>query len=420
MKVVFRNIFLLALCLALLTQGALAATTTTQPHPDLQPQPKVKPNIIMAQPSVTITQPTAGATWYTGSSQKISWTFTGAFTASVTLWKDNQQVAFISGDVSTGSTTYTVPWTREPGSYEVRIASADNKVTAKQPVTIAATTLAITSPKQDDNWYPGMTYPIAWKLTGTQTKVDASIWQLATGKTTVIGSDLSGGTSFTVPLDWPGDYYFLSVGTKDSHGPSAKLRVRVLPPTLSVTSPKNGDNWATGSTYPISWQVQGNPGPLKIEMFNSGGSFIVADNVPATAGKYDWKVIGLTNAGYKVRVTAQNLPSLTATSPEVYIKNPYIDIFYNGITPYAYLGKPFTIKWDYFAAGATVDIKIVDAMNGNIVYLDVKNAPIGSNGHGQYVWVPMGPPRTDGNPRYTVMLKSAAGCTDQESFFQYQ
>ncbi len=128
-----------------------------------------------APPQGTITIPPSSkdnvnsSTWYTGTYQYIQWTCSGTRSTlvDVTLWQNNQQVVVIGKGIASGQTAYTVPLNMAAGSYELRVTSDDDtRVVAKQPVTVALTSITITAPKQNEILYWGDTYTIRWTYTG--------------------------------------------------------------------------------------------------------------------------------------------------------------------------------------------------------------------------------------------------------------
>lgn len=417
---VLLSIALFLFCLAGYVLAAVPQVPVQQ-RP-IEPNRVINKPITLPQGTITITKPTAEATWYTGGSQSINWTCNNTKTnvVDVTLWKDGKQLVVIANDTTTGSAEYTVPWYIATGRYEIRVTGADPRVQAVQAVNITPTLITITNPKENDKWYTGGTYPIAWSIQGTQTKMEASIARF-TNTPVTIGSDLSGSTSFTVPTDWITEGAYVNVRAMGYNGLTKSQRINIVPASLTITSPKENDAWATGGTYEITWQSLGNPGPLEIELFNNTDTFTIAQNVPTTAGRYSWKVLSLRNATFKVRLTSQGTNAITAVSPNFEIKSPYIRYYINGIAPYAYFLKPFKIEWQHFAAGTTVNIKITDPSD-KTVYHFAPNIPIGANGKGEYnSWIPMVPPSPDNaHPvRYKITLKSSLGFEDWEEVVEY-
>jgi hypothetical protein len=440
-KFVYMFMSALVVCLFSLSTAyaapAAAQKTTQQTTQQVKPATGAAATLLNpnAPPQGTITFNASSknnvnaSTWLTGSYQYIEWTCNGTHSnlVDVTLWKDNQKKVVIGTGVASGHTAYAVPWdtlVMAVGQYELRVTSEDDsRIEARLAVAVVATTLTIMTPKKDDFWYAGGTYQIAWQIQGTPTSVNASLWQLSANKDTNIGTGITGGSmQYTVPLNFPPDQYYLTVYGNSGPGLKGMQHLFVQLPTMSVTSPKAGDAWAPGNTYPITWQFTGNPGPLKIELVNSSGSFIVADNVPAGtggSGKYDWKVVGLTNATYQVKITSQGIGSVTSSSPDVSIINPYVRYTWDGnVAPYAGYLKPFTIKWKYFACGDTIDITITDGRNSAIYYLTLKQYPIAG---GQYVWIPPVPPDSYyGSRQYDVELTTSGGCRGYASIYEYQ
>jgi hypothetical protein len=435
-------------CLLLLTYTAYSASPTTQKS--TQPAKtatsaaspasiKYDPN---APPKGTITIPASSkgnvnaSSWYTGSYQYIQWTCSGTYSnlVDVTLWQNNKQVAVISKGIASGQTGYRVPWSTAAGQYELRVTSEDDpRIEAKRAVGIVSTTLTITTPKKDDIWHVGGTYQIAWQIQGTPVSVNASLWQMGVNKYFDIGTGMTGGsTTYTVPLNFPQGGCYLIVGGKDSPELKDMHYLAVLLPTVTVTSPKASDRWTTGSTYPITWQFTGNPGPLKIELFNASNSFIIADNVPpgaAGSGKYDWKVIDLMTSSYHVRITSQTFGSVTSSSPTVYFQNPppppgkYVKwqtTYCGNFGCNAVWQKPFPIKWSYNDCGDTIDITIYEKVYPDTwanlskhVVFDLKKYPISK---GPLTWIPPLPPQDCGGGircrQYLVRLVSSGGCED--------
>jgi hypothetical protein len=80
-------------------------------------------------------------------------------------------------------------------------------------------------------------------------------------------------------------------------------------PTITVTSPNGGENWALNSTHPITWRSSGVAGVVNIHLFN-GTHYVgvIQNNVQVAAGSFNW-VVGNYQGGtavpgtnYKVRV----------------------------------------------------------------------------------------------------------------------
>jgi hypothetical protein len=96
-----------------------------------------------------------------------------------------------------------------------------------------------------------------------------------------------------------------------------------LAQTITVTSPNGGENWALGSTQAITWTSSGVTGNVRILLFKGAASVgIIRDNVPVTAGSYDWAVgtyqggTAVPGTDYKVRIRKMQTEILDASNRE--------------------------------------------------------------------------------------------------------
>lgn len=115
--------------------------------------------------------------------------------------------------------------------------------------------------------------------------------------------------------------------------PSLKTVIDGQKSTITVTSPNSNFALATGSTYTISWNCEGNPGTVKIALTNTSGSapLIITTNVPGGSqglGNFVWIVPQtlVTASGYLVRVTNLANSSITGVSQPFSIVPPSINI----------------------------------------------------------------------------------------------
>jgi len=157
------------------------STPATGPaQPSAPKAPAFNPNA-PPQGTITITTPTSGATWYTGSYQQIQWSCNNTRTdlVEVTLWKDGKQVDMIWPESGTGRTAYIVRPVRDAEGqaterYEIRATStSDRRIEARQPVVIALTTLTVSTPAAV--LATGSVYTVAWSYTGAMAAVKLAV-----------------------------------------------------------------------------------------------------------------------------------------------------------------------------------------------------------------------------------------------------
>ena len=75
--------------------------------------------------------------------------------------------------------------------------------------------------------------------------------------------------------------------------------------SITVESPKGGENWIIGSTQTLMWTSDGVSGNVKIELSRDGGGIwtTVADSTPV-AGNQTWNVTGPATTQARIRVSS--------------------------------------------------------------------------------------------------------------------
>ncbi len=75
-------------------------------------------------------------------------------------------------------------------------------------------------------------------------------------------------------------------------------------PYIKVLSPNGGEQWVFGDTYDIKWTSNG-VDTVNIELEMPSGGIGLASNIPASLGKFSWKVDTYSNLGdyYKIRIS---------------------------------------------------------------------------------------------------------------------
>jgi len=98
---------------------------------------------------------------------------------------------------------------------------------------------------------------------------------------------------------------------KQSSGNKNKL----VSGTITVNSPKGGENWIVGSTQTLMWTSDGVSGNVKIELSRDGGSTWngIVESTPV-AGNQTWNVVGLATTQAKIRVSAVSGNKVSGTS----------------------------------------------------------------------------------------------------------
>ena len=144
-----------------------------------------------------------------------------------------------------------------------------------------------------------------------------------------IGSGGSGSYKWVIPSNQtPGSDYSIKI-TSRSNGSctdTSDTNFTVVAPSLALTSPNGGENWAPGTTQTISWAYTGGPGAyLKIELLKGGILNRTINSFAVTSkGSFSWKIPAtqVPGADYSIRITSRTSPSWTDTSDSDFTIGP--------------------------------------------------------------------------------------------------
>lgn len=179
-------------------------------------------------------------------------------------------------------------------------------------------TITVSSPNGGEKWSIGSSRTIRWSSnTASDVKIEVSR-NGGTSWSTVANNVINTGT-----YDW-------TVSSPASE--NAKIRITSLAnssirdisnnsfsiksPTITVTSPNGGEQWAIGSSKTIRWASDAG-GNVKIEISLSGGSSwsVIANNV-SNSGTYNWTIPAnyRPTSNAKIRITSSASRSLVDES----------------------------------------------------------------------------------------------------------
>ncbi|MGC8804353.1 MAG: lectin like domain-containing protein [Candidatus Ratteibacteria bacterium] len=163
-------------------------------------------------PSVTITGPNGGETWYTGTPQNITWTYSGSSPTYFKIECLKGYTAMAIGQVycngNSGSFLWNIPSTWQPSSdYKIRLTSiADPSLTdtSDDDFTISAGSIKLVSPSGGEIWKKGETKNIIWTYQGNpgnSVRIELYKGTYFTGliATKSIGSSGTGYLSWKIP-----------------------------------------------------------------------------------------------------------------------------------------------------------------------------------------------------------------------------
>jgi hypothetical protein len=299
-------------------------------------------SITAAPPSVTVTTPNGGESWYSGTPQTLAWSYIGipGERVKIMLLKGDTPVKTIAtsapvGKDGKGSRSWTVPANQTPGDdYKIRIVSNTNSScvdVSDQTFSIKAPgPLTVLAPNGRENLQVGSKYTVRWKSTvniGSTVKI-----QLLKGNAvmknissrTASGSIGNGIFSWTIPktLAYGCDYRVrVTSFTKTSYTDTSDKPFCISGPTLDVTAPDGGESWPMGSLQTISWVYTGNPGgTVEIELLNAGvPTRTITSGIAIGSGgtgSFAWTIPAdlTTGSDYQIQIAHTTIKGCTGTS----------------------------------------------------------------------------------------------------------
>jgi hypothetical protein len=374
----------------------------------------------IAAPTITVASPNGGEKWAAGSTQTISWSYTGSPRSyvKIELLKGGVFSRVITsscliGSGGSGSYAWVIPTSQAGGSdYQVRVRSTTNSActgTSNGNFTITGPpppSITVTSPNGGENWVAGSTQTIQWTYTGNPgSYVRIELLKGGVLNRTIVssvskGTNESGSYNWVVPSTQTAgsDYQVRVTSTSNSACAGTSSGNFTItgppPPSITVTSPDGGETWAAGTTQTISWSYTGSPGSyVKIELLKSGVLTLVITSGcligSGGSGSYAW-IIPTSQAGgsdYQVRVTSTTNSASTDSSdsnftiagsppPTISVVSP------NGGESWA-AGTRQTIRWSYSGnVGSSLKIELLKA--GVVDRTITSSALVGRGGSGSY------------------------------------
>ncbi len=267
---------------------------------------------------IAITSPNGGEVWVAGTSQDITWNYTGGCSSSIriSLYKGGAYNCLIASNVSAaaGSYSWAIPGALGAGEdYRVRVTCnsdtnvydlSDTSFTIGSPITV-------TSPNGGEVWVAGTSHTITWNYTGgCSSDVRISLYKGGAYKC-LIASNVSAGAgsySWAIPgaLTAGEDYRARVTCNSDTNVYDLSTNFAIGSP-ITVTSPNGGEVLAAGASYDITWDYTGGcSSDVRISLYKGGVyQCQIASNVSVAAGSYSWSIPATLVAGgdYKIRVT---------------------------------------------------------------------------------------------------------------------
>lgn len=285
------------------------------------------PSTTTPTPSLNVTSPNGGETWYLGNLNVISWKPAqnpSVSPISVSLVDSYGNERFIGTTKNTVNQDYyawPIPnctaanpcssnFQIAPGKYKIRITSPTSKDESDGYFTIAGPTtgvpsVTVMSPNGGEKFTQGSIMPVWWKNTNYRNSVvnvylyrgnHSGDYNYVARIGDVAQTNDEGVDTWVIPSSVPaGDNYFIRVNldvkdpeagydmNDDSDRPFSIAAASQNTPTITINSPKAGEQWRTGETKEIKWQSTNAPTGAwvgRVSLYNNNGATFLMDLVP--------------------------------------------------------------------------------------------------------------------------------------------
>jgi hypothetical protein len=353
--------------------------------------------INLVAPTLTVSAPAAGTTWFVGTPLAIAWS--GNLPASATMHVELSRDGGSSFETlaaaapNTGSFTWTVTG---PDA-----ANALVRVTANSPFSVSAVSatialvtpvLTVTGPAPGSVAYAGTAATITW------------IDNLPATATTLIELSSDGGGSFqTLAAGVPNTGSFTwTVSGPDTaaalvrvtaSGPALASGVSgtfaLLTPALTVNGPAAGTIAYAGTPLTIAWTTNlPATGTVTIELSSDGGgSFQTLAAAAPNTGSFAWTVTGPDTAAAEVRVSASDPAVAVGVSGTFAIVTPVLTVTGPAGGASWPIGTAQAITWTTNLASAP-SVLVELSRDGGASYTTLAAAAPNS---GSFAWTATGP-----------------------------
>ena len=330
---------------------------------------------------------------------------------------DGSKIVFVS-DRDGNQEIYTM---NADGTNQTRLTDTLENQEAKASWKYGSS-ITVTGPNGGETFYQGSSLPINWTYTGNPgTTLDIAVIKGGFVLKTILGIPIGtggfGSYSVTIPAGTPpGNDYTIQVTSASSlaYTDRSDATFTISGPTTTVTEPDGGETFFLGSTLPMNWTYQGDPGP-KVDIAVMKGGFVLKTltGIPigtGGSGSYSVPIPAITPLGsdYTIKVTSSSNPACTDTSNSNFTigvdSSSSITVVAPNGTENWVQGSSRSFQWAYTGSpGSTVNIEV---LNGAAVMAVIPGIPIGTGGSGEFpLKIPFSTPV---GTNYTIRVTSTS------------
>ena len=283
-------------------------------------------------PTITVTSPNGGESWYVGQSDTIRWSGTG-LSGNVTIginrnYPSGNWETLFSGTANDG----VQPWTvTSPTSALCRIriigdSHAPARDSSDANFTITDPNITVSSPNGGENWYWGEPHNILWS-SGAGGTVDISLnrnFPSGGWEPVVSATPNDGSAPWTVSSPATASARIRIVSTSNpAIRDSSNANFGISDPYLVLMTPHGGEVWTAGHSETIEWEGAGllSSDSIKIELNRNwpGSAWQSIDTAIYDWFAQAWLVSGPGTASARMRITCIRESMIQAESEANFI-----------------------------------------------------------------------------------------------------
>lgn len=269
-------------------------------------------NFTITNPTLALTAPNGGETWYIGTIQNITWNTVGTISTVKLEFSANNGTTWqtiVASVNNAGSYAWTIP-ANASTTCRVRVSDASDatRTDASNAVfTIATQFLSVTSPNGGQTLILGNLQNLTWISGGPIDNVKIELsrngggsWEVLTNSAANSGIypwQVSGAVSNNCLLRVSDAADGSPVDLSDGTFAIANL-------AIILTAPNGGELWSYNTTYAIEWSTNGQVSGIRIEFStNNGTSWTLITPTAPNTGSYNWAVPNNLSDNCLVRVS---------------------------------------------------------------------------------------------------------------------
>jgi|GEM_PF-1141504 len=363
--------------------------------------------------NLKLTAPVGGEYLQSGKNATITWqsTLVNNVTLEYSVDGGSSWNTIITGqNASLGSYVWNIPAGVASDNAVIKISDDLNaSISSQSSANFRIGDVLVKSPNGGELLNAGTTTTITWQNSSNinNVKIEYSTDNGTTWNSIIDNTPADGSYDWAIPSSVTSDKCLIRISDAESSlGIYDVSDNPFIIDALILTAPNGGENFKVASTQKITWQSVSSISKVKLEYKLGNGSWnLIANNVAASSGSYDWLIPNAPSDSVYVRVSDPNNPSFSDVSADAFRIADVAVIQPNGSEKWQ-TGTAHEIKWRNSSNVDSVDIYYsVTAGSWNFIAREKATA-------GKYSWTTPAVPST----KYLIKVQDAiAGATVADS-----